>query len=693
MPWHLVLIFFFLSAGILILGYLYYEHQAAHFHRQMMAQLNAIAELKVKQIVAWRQERMHDAMLMYDDPIFAAEMQEWLYGKAPPGQKEEILHRLRGLKQDMYVGIKLLDSQGKMLLAIPDTSGDLTPLVKGMVHKALSSGKVIFSDLHLNPEKKIRLDLVVPLHFNKDGLEIYVGVVILNVDPYTLLYPLIESWPTPSPTGEFTLVRREGNDILYLNELRHRKETALVLRIPLTEKLVPAINAALGKEEIIQGIDYRGVPVLAATRTIPDSPWFLTTKVDLSEVSAPLGDRFYLMAVFMLALIASSGLGMAYFWRNRDALFYRQQYEAERERRDLAQRYEYLAKNANDIILIIDKDLKIVEANDLAISSYGYPREEFFHLHLAELYPPGHFTGGETPLPEMQTQNGQTFETVHRRRDGTTFPVAISSTELELNGNKLYQQIIRNMTKSQAREKALLESEERLRFLSSQLLMVQENERRRISKELHDELGLSLTVLKFQLSALNAKLAKEKKGLRTELQSLLHYLDGVIEDVRRLSWDLSPGALEELGFAAAIKNLLKDFSKHCDISWSRAEIDELNDSFSPLAQVNIYRIFQESLANIGRHAQASQITVSIMKSDTSVSFTVEDNGRGFEMSEVFARQGKEKGIGLAAMQERARLAGGSLNIWSKPGAGTKITFTIPMEKDGVNVAALSPPAG
>jgi PAS domain S-box-containing protein len=400
-----------------------------------------------------------------------------------------------------------------------------------------------------------------------------------------------------------------------------------------------------------------------------------------------------MMAFFMFALIASSGLGMAFVWRNRDALFYRQQYETERERRDLAQRYEYLTKNANDIIIIMDRDLKIVEANDRAISTYGYPREEFFRLHLGDLYPKGHFAAGENPILEMKTQNGLTCESVHQRQDGTTFPVAVSSSEMEINGDKFYQLIIRDMSRNKEREKALLESEEQLRFLSSQLLMVQENERRRISKELHDGLGLSLTVLKFQLSSISAKVSEEKIGFRTDFQSLLNDLDGVIEDVRRLSWDLSPGALEELGFAAAINNLLEDFSEHYDTVWSRDEVDELNDSFSPLAQVNIYRIFQESLANIGRHAQASQITVSIIKHHASVSFAVEDNGQGFDMSEFFDRRGKKKGIGLAAMQERARLAGGDLKIWSNPGAGTKITFIIPMEEVKANVGTVSHPAG
>ena len=193
-PWRipadLLLIFALLSGGILGLGYWYYEHQKAHFHHEMEAQITAIANLKVNQIVAWRQERMHDAMLVFDDPIFASEVQQWFDGKAPPGQKEKILHRLRGLKQNMYEGIRLVDAQGRVRLAVPDTSQDMTPKIRDVVFDVLSNGKVIFTDLHRSPENKIRLDLVVPMVFHQDGQEKKVGTVIYQIDPQVFLYPL-----------------------------------------------------------------------------------------------------------------------------------------------------------------------------------------------------------------------------------------------------------------------------------------------------------------------------------------------------------------------------------------------------------------------------------------------------------------------------------------------------------------------
>jgi signal transduction histidine kinase len=280
---------------------------------------------------------------------------------------------------------------------------------------------------------------------------------------------------------------------------------------------------------------------------------------------------------------------------------------------------------------------------------------------------------------ETEAREGLRFEGINCRQDGTTFPVEISASLVEMGDKRIYQYIIRDISERKLKEKILQESEQQLRFFSSQLMIVQENERRRISKELHDELGPALMILKFQLSSIETRLPKNSKALRTEFETLPHYLDDVIENVRRLSWDLNPTVLEQFGLATAVKNLLEDFSKHFAIRWEPPQVEEINDLFSPLSQTNIYRIFQEALTNIGRHAQAAQISIEMEKRDGYVTFIIKDNGRGFDPQAVMNRQDRQRGIGLAAMQERARMAGGRLEIRSRPGSGTHLVFTIPLE--------------
>jgi len=228
-------------------------------------------------------------------------------------------------------------------------------------------------------------------------------------------------------------------------------------------------------------------------------------------------------------------------------------------------------------------------------------------------------------------------------------------------------------------EEALRESEQRLRFLTSQLLSAQERERKRISMELHDELGQSLAVLKLQIRAIERALREDQPDLKERSRELLQYLDGVIDDIRRLSRDLSPAILEDLGLQSALKYLIDGVSKHYTVSHSFA-VEDLDHLFPPEAQIIIYRIFQECLTNISKHAGASKVSISIREDNGLISLTLEDDGAGFDPVQIAARRATGRGLGLAALYERTRMLGGNLEIRTQPGAGTRVTCTIPIDR-------------
>ena len=235
-------------------------------------------------------------------------------------------------------------------------------------------------------------------------------------------------------------------------------------------------------------------------------------------------------------------------------------------------------------------------------------------------------------------------------------------------------------------EECLRDSECQLRILTTRLLEVQEDERSRIAKEMHDELGQSLMLLKLQLSSVMDHLRKDQRKLRQECSFMLNDVDALIENIRRLITDLSPTVLEELGLAAAIKLLLEEFAKHYNIDASMVNFDDIDNLFPAPVRLGIYRIFQESLTNIGKHAKATRVSASIQKMGQQVSFLIKDNGQGFNLEGILGQENRTKGTGLSTMIERARLAGGQLDINSRVGAGTEIAFTIParVEKETEN---------
>ena len=231
-------------------------------------------------------------------------------------------------------------------------------------------------------------------------------------------------------------------------------------------------------------------------------------------------------------------------------------------------------------------------------------------------------------------------------------------------------------------EEALRGSEKKLRYLADQLLTAQENERKRLAAELHDELGHALLALKLHLSTIEKKLPPEQEAIKGEILAQLDYINEVIQDVRRLYHDLSPGDLEDLGLTKALRSLINDFASHVpQITW-QVDLEDLEGLFSLPVQTIIYRIMQEALTNIGKHANPTLVSITAKKEHSQVHFVVQDNGQGFNAAHEIGSRSSGRGVGLVAMEERLNMVGGSFDIQSREQEGTRLKFTIPTSPEG-----------
>jgi signal transduction histidine kinase len=234
---------------------------------------------------------------------------------------------------------------------------------------------------------------------------------------------------------------------------------------------------------------------------------------------------------------------------------------------------------------------------------------------------------------------------------------------------------IRYATERKQAEEALKESAQKLRYLTSRLFTAQEDERKRISRELHDELGHALLALKLQTESVGEQLLPQQVSLKTEVSKILGFIGATIEEVRRLYLDLSPGDLEDLGLTTALHSLVDDFADlQKQINWT-INIDDLDGLFPLPTQTAIYRVVQEALTNIGKHAKPRHVSLEIKRGEQGVSFGVADDGLGFERQKVVP---EKKNLGLLAMEERVKMLGGSFELWSQKDRGTRISFTIPI---------------
>ncbi len=357
-----------------------------------------------------------------------------------------------------------------------------------------------------------------------------------------------------------------------------------------------------------------------------------------------------------------------------------ERWRAEEALRESEQQYRGLMDGANDAIALVDPKGKITKANRRVQHLLGYSEAELLGLNYFQLHPADRLEHVRQNFKHiLATGTGPLHECLMLRKDGEPVPVEISHNMVQYGEQRVIQAVCRDITDRKRAGEALRDSEQKLRRLASQLLTVQEKERRRVARELHDELGQDLTVLKIHLVAIENKLRRDQQGLKLSCEHLLGYIDAVIENVRRLSWDLSPSILEDLGLSSSLKHLVQEICRNNNMLLSVA-VDEIDNLFSPEVKINIYRIFQESLTNVVRHAKASRIAVEIKKKEDRVIFRLKDDGQGFDVKKARSRSLEKRGLGLTTMQERALMSGGTLSISSRKGRGTEVILTIPLSR-------------
>lgn len=446
-PWRIAAIFFLLAIGIIAAGYEYFLWQKSHSFSNIYEDLSLIADLKIQQISRWNDERQNEAEALFKNPFITKSMESWLRGDINKEVFENsIINWMNTLqKARERVGIFVLSSDGIPLISSTEGETKFDKLIELIVERARETKRNVSSDIYKTDNGDNRILTVVPLisHHRQDNTTL--GFLVYLIDPNIFLFPFIEAWPTVSPSAETMLVRKDGDKIVFLNEKSHLKEKQF-LEQSMTEGNYISAMALRGDTGVIQAYDYRNVPVFAAMRSIPNSNWALVAKIDISEVYGPLRERAIIIATLVLLMITAVAMVVIILWRSRGVTFYRQLYESEHKQQLLAKHLEYLTRYANDIILLTNGSGRIIEANDRAISEYGYTQEQFLNLKISDLYSERHQHEFDKHWKAVMDGQGQMIETVHMRSNGTTFPIEISAHTAEVNGSFFYQAIIRDIT-------------------------------------------------------------------------------------------------------------------------------------------------------------------------------------------------------------------------------------------------------
>ncbi len=461
--------FFFLIGVLAILiaagGYLYYRHQANIIREQKYTELAAIAKLKIDQLVQWRKERIADARVYSSAPFLAREVGQWLQNKNNKTLKEDLIKRIAiPQKENEYQSIFLASAEGELLLSKGSTLDRFDPVTYEKIRNAAKIDTITISDFYYcKTEKTIHYDNIVPL---KDENNRTIAVLILRINPYDYLYPLIQSWPVPSKTSETLITRKEGDSVLFLNDLRFRTGAALSLKISLNRTDIPAVRSVLGYEGIFEGKDYRGVGVLSDIRSVPGTAWSMIAKVDQDEIFADLHIQAIIIIVFASLLMLVCGFGVMWIYHYRQRNIYRMLWNTQEE-------FRTTLYSIGDAVITTDTSGRVQDMNVVAEQLTGWKENDAKNKPLEEVF---HIINEVT---RIRVQNpvqlvlkdglivGLANHTLLISKDGKEVPIADSGSPIRDDKNEIIGVVLvfRDQTEERASQKLLQDSETKFRRL------------------------------------------------------------------------------------------------------------------------------------------------------------------------------------------------------------------------------------
>ncbi len=346
--------------------------------------------------------------------------------------------------------------------------------------------------------------------------------------------------------------------------------------------------------------------------------------------------------------------------------------------RESEEKYRDLYDNAPDMYHSIDREGIVVDCNDTEAKILGYRKDEIIGRPIASFLTE---ESRKTYEKEFAGLKGHAamydLEREFVRKDGTTFPVVLNAfIEFDENGELFRTKTIgRDITERKRVEDEVKRSREELRNLSAHIQSAREEERGYIAREIHDELGQTLSRLKLDLSWLKKRLANGQEQLVEKTEKMSGLIDTTITAVQRISSELRPGVLDYLGLSAAIEWQVKEFREHTGIECAASISNDISVEDQSISTA-VFRIVQETLTNVIRHSNATGVSVDLANKGNALVLEVRDNGTGIDAEKVSSRSS----FGLMGMRERARFLCGEINIIGVPGKGTTVRLSIPLKK-------------
>jgi PAS domain S-box-containing protein len=685
-----------LAILLALVGWAIERRMRGEIRARALGQLSALAELKADRIVAWRAERLADAAAIAAPPLPDADLDRLARGEPPPA----LAAWYRQIsKRHLYADVVVVSSRGEPLFSAAGQRGPLDASTVDASSRALAGGRAVLSELHRSGrDGRVYLDAAAPIPSR-------VGAALVLRSDAEALYPLLREWPGSARTAEALLVRREGDEVLFLSDLRHERGAALMKRIPLERKEVVAVQAATGAVGVREGLDYRGVPVLAEIRPVPDSTWRLVAKVDRDEIFATERQLAWAAWAALGAFLALGGL-LAATWARAER---HRRSAAERGRIDdaLRHRAEVLA-NVAEAVISTDGDARITSWNPAAERIFGWTEAEALGRRVPELLATEYDPSQDRAwmLGELERNGRVDLSVRDRRKDGAMVDIEATVVARRDAGGAFlgYIGVNRDVTERRRNEAELKRASERL-AVANRMASVGT-----LAAGVAHEVNNPLAYVLSNLSAAS-ECAAALPGAPGDLVDALAEAREGAERVRRIvaelrtlsrSDDAARGLVDVRAVLDAAVNLARHEIRHRARVVKRYEdVPRVDANESRLAQAFLNLLVNAAQAIPEGRAEEHEIRVSARLADGRVRVDVEDTGVGIHpehLGRIFdpffttKPVGVGTGLGLSITHGIVSSLGGEIRVASRPGEGSTFTVILPPAAERPAAAPAEVPA-
>ena len=469
-PWTSVSVLLFTAAVLTAIIIIYAAGQKRRILGEARTEMEAVANLKSEQVSEWKSERLNDATLIHENVTLVEHIDAMFIKDNSVREKSRLIQLLTTLIESYdFGGAVLLDAGGNPGIAVPPEEAVMGEYLRANVTKAISNPVISISDFHTaSVVNYFHLDLLIPMKMPYEGDTVLAGVLVLRIDPEKELFPMLSTWPTPGSTAECILFRFEGDSVTYLNG-SHLAGYDKPATFAAGEMERSVMSPKTAQNETRTFTDYTGTEVVASVKKIPGTDWYLIAKKETSEILArfmrEITMLWMIMGIVYLALASMAWLII----KSTKARYIRDKQQEELNRQAIMKHFDFVMKHGNDIILLIDSDMNIVEANERAVNTYSYPREKLIGMNVSEIRTPNEAPMLADHVKTLNESGSSYIETVHLRSDGTTFPIEISAYTVEVEGKRFYQSIGRDITDRKRTEEEMRESNKKLSTIINNL--------------------------------------------------------------------------------------------------------------------------------------------------------------------------------------------------------------------------------